>query len=370
MISKLLTGNTFIYCLLLTATSSFSWAKPDLSKLHLPAGFKISYFHKNTPGARSLTLGKGTVFVSTRRQGRVYALRDTNKDGIADKRYIIASGLNMPNGIAFHNKDLYVAEVHQILRYKNIEQHLDAPPTPEIIYTKLNNKRHHGWRYIGINPAGHLVISIGVPCNICKPNNTALIKQIDLKTLKTTILARGVRNSVGFDWHPVSKQLWFTDNGRDLMGDTIPADELNRVVNPGQHFGFPACHGGTVLDPLYGKKGDCKQYSKPAWKFDAHVAPLGMRFYTGKMFPKIYYRQLFVAQHGSWNRSNKVGYQIMLVTLGSQFKRVRSATPFITGWLKNERSTGRPVDLLVMRDGSLLISDDKAGVVYRVSYVK
>lgn len=349
---------------------SFLWAKPDLNDLHLPSGFKISYFHKNTPGARSLTLGKSTIFVSTRSEGRIYALRDTNNDGIADKRYVIARNLNMPNGIAFHNKDLYVAEVHRIIRYKNIEQQLDTPPAPEIIYNKLNNKRHHGWRYIGISPTGHLVISIGAPCNVCIPDKTALIKQINLKTLKTTVLARGVRNSVGFDWHPMTKQLWFTDNGRDLMGDTIPADELNRIIKPGQHFGFPVCHGGTVLDPRYGKKGNCKHYVKPAWGFKAHVAPLGMRFYTGQMFPKKYHQQLFVAQHGSWNRSNKVGYQVMLVTLGVQFKHVKSAVPFVTGWLNNERSSGRPVDLLVMHDGSLLISDDKAGVIYRIIYSK
>lgn len=359
----------FLILLLIGQPIIVSGAKPDLNDLTLPSGFTISWFHKGIKGARSLALGKqGTVFVSTRRRsGKIYALRDTNNDGIADQRFIIARGLNVPNGIAFYNNDLYVAEIHQIVRYPNIESRLNTPPEPIVVYDKLNNKRHHGWRYIAIKK-GKLVIAVGAPCNVCSVDNTAEIRQINLSTLKTVALAQGVRNSVGFDWHPLTGQLWFTDNGRDFMGDTIPADELNVVTKNGQHFGFPICHGGTVLDPVFGKNKHCKNYTKPAWRFTAHAAPLGMRFYSGTMFPKKYQQQLFVAQHGSWNRSNKVGYNIMLLRLDKHHRTIISATPFITGWLKNEASTGRPVDLLVMPDGSILISDDKAGALYRVRY--
>ncbi len=342
---------------------------PDLKTLKLPPGFVISIYHDNIPGARSLTLGShGTVFVSTRSEGKIYALRDTTKDGTANKIYVIASDLNVPNGIAFYKNNLYVAETNRIIRYPNIENRLSKPSNAIVVYTKLNSKRHHGWRYIAIDKKGSLTISIGAPCNVCTANNTAMIKKINLKTLKTKILARGVRNSVGFDWHPLTGKLWFTDNGRDLMGDDIPPDELNLVTKIGQHFGFPVCHGGNILDPIFGKNKNCNNYQKPAWRFRAHVAPLGIRFYTGTMFPKNYRQQLFVAQHGSWNRSKKVGYRIMLLQLDRRHKTVKSAIPFVSGWLKNEKSSGRPVDLLVMPDGSLLISDDKAGVVYRIIY--
>lgn len=358
-----------VICLLAMAATV---ARPaDMPKLNLPAGFSIEVFADGLDDARSLRLGdRGTVFVSSRREGAIYALRD-------GRRYVIAKGLNMPNGIAFREGALYVAEVDRILRYDGIEQALARPPIPQVLRADLPDKSHHGWRYIGFGPDGKLYVAIGAPCNVCVGERYdkvefASITRMNPDGTQWEVVARGVRNSVGFDWHPLTQELWFTDNGRDMLGDDLPACELNRVQQTGQHFGFPYCHQGDSLDPEFGKGKRCADYAAPAAKLGAHVAPLGMRFYTGKMFPASYRNQILVAKHGSWNRSRKSGYSVNLLRLDEQGQVIGEET-FIDGWLTpgffgQERVSGRPVDLLVMPDGSLLVSDDHAGRIYRVTY--
>ena len=338
-----------------------------LHLLKLPAGFSISLFASNVPDARSLALSPaGTVFVATRSAGLIYALQDHNHDGVAERRYVIASNLDMPNGIAFHHGDLYVAERSRIIRYANIEAHLQQPTTPQVIYDKLPTERHHGWRYLAIGPDDRLYVSVGAPCNVCDEAGYAEIKRLDLDGRNIETYARGIRNSVGFTWQPLTKQLWFTDNGRDNLGDDQPADELNVVTHMGQHFGFPYCHGGDLLDPVYGRGKSCQDYVAPVQKLGAHVASLGLRFYTGQQFPKRYRQNIFIAEHGSWNRSRKIGYRISLVRLAQQ--KAISYTTFVSGWLQGEQAWGRPVDVQVDHAGALLVSDDLAGVIYRIVY--
>jgi len=341
-----------------------------LEKLQLPAGFSISIYADNVPNARSLVLGdSGVVYVGTRQQGSVYAIEDADDDGYAETRYVIASNLYMPNGVAYKEGDLYVAETHRIIRFNNIAQHLSQPPTPQVVYDQLPSDKYHGWKYLAFGRDNRLYTTVGVPCNICLPEQDIYSSLLRLNTDGSgfEILARGIRNSVGFDWHPVSYQLFFTDNGRDHLGDDLPADELNKWVQKGQHFGYPFCHGGDVLDPELAADKTCAQFTAPEWKFKAHLAPLGIRFYTGDQFPGEYKNQLFVAQHGSWNRSKPHGYRIVLV----EFKNNKPVAErvFIDGWLLPDgKAWGRPTDMLQMRDGSLLIADDTLGVVYRVVY--
>lgn len=338
-----------------------------LQQISLPAKFNITLYADNVPNARSLALSSsGTVFVGTRRAGKVYALQDRDGDGRAERRFIIASGLNMPNGVAVHNGALYVAEVNRILRFDQIESRLENPPKPVIISTDFPTDQHHGWKFIRIGPDGKLYVPIGAPCNVCMEYGYGVITRLNLDGSEHEIFAEGVRNTVGFDWHPGSKELWFTDNGRDHMGDDQPPDELNRASREGRHFGFPYCHGSDVLDPEFGLGHRCSEYTPPVQRLGAHVASLGMRFYTGKMFPKDYRHQVFIAEHGSWNRTTKVGYRISLVSLRGN--KAVSYTPFATGWLQNESAWGRPVDIEIMADGSLLVSDDMAGVIYRITY--
>jgi len=305
----------------------------------------------------------GIVFVGTRTQGAVYAIVDRDGDHRADRVVTIASGLEMPNGVAFRDGALYVAEVGRILRYDEIEGRLDDPPDPVVVTDRFPTDRAHGWKFIAFGPDGRLYVPIGAPCNVCdKGDPYASITRIDPDGSNFEIVARGVRNSVGFDWHPETGNLWFTDNGRDWLGDDAPDDELDHVTEPGQHFGFPYCHGGNLLDPEFGKGKRCADYAAPAAKLGAHVAALGMRFYHGTAFPSEYRDKVFVAEHGSWNRSKKAGYRIVTVdpTTGSW-------KPFVEGWLVGEKAWGRPVDVLVMPDGALLVSDDTAGAIYRVS---
>jgi glucose/arabinose dehydrogenase len=339
-----------------------------LEKIALPDGFEIELYVGGVPDARQMAIGdKGTLFVGTRKAGRVYAVRDTNGDRRPDKVEVIAKGLFMPSGIAFKDGALYVAEVDRILRYDGIEASLPDTGEPRVVFDALPNRRRHGWRHIAFGPDGRLAISVGVPCNVCNPPPPfGTIISVDLETGKRRVLARGVRNSVGFDWHPVTRELWFTDNGRDLLGDDVPDDELNRVTKPGQHFGFPYFHGVDMPDPVFGRRKDPDDYRRPAAGLGAHVAALGMHFYRGKMFPSAYKNALFVAEHGSWNRSKKVGYRVNVITLEGD--RVVSDRPFATGWLQGEKQWGRPVALLELEDGSLLVSDDYAGVIYRISY--
>lgn len=344
------------------------YAAPPVSQLTLPPGFQLSIYSDQVPSARELALGDdGTVFVGSMRAGKVYALTDSDHDGRADKVRVLASGLRMPVGVAFHDGDLYISAVSQILVLRNIEQHLDAPPKPEVVTDKLPAERHHGWKFIAFGPDGKLYVPVGAPCNICDPGpRYAKLLRMNADGSDWQDVAHGIRNTVGFDWQPGSGKLWFTDNGRDMMGDDVPGDELNRIDRIGQHFGYPYCHQGDIPDPKFGKGHPCSDYTAPALVLDAHVAALGMRFYTGKMFPARYQGDIFVAEHGSWNRSRKSGYRVMAVHVRGD--RVVEATPFITGFEQDETAWGRPVDVQPLPDGSLLVSDDLAGAVYRVVY--
>lgn len=337
-----------------------------LELIQLPPGFTLSLYTDKVPNARSMSLSPGgTLFVGSR-HGKVYAVSDSDHDGRGDTVYTLAKGLNSPNGVAFYAGSLYVAEIDRILRFDMIEGRLKNPPSPVVVSRDFPSDKHHGWKFIRVGPDNKLYVPIGAPCNVCLEYGYAVITRLNLDGSQHEIYAEGVRNSVGFDWHPDTKQLWFTDNGRDRLGDDIPADELNRVDHEGQHFGFPYCHGGDVLDPEFGLGHKCKEYVAPVQKLGPHVASLGMRFYTGKMFPAFYRKQVFIAEHGSWNRSEKIGYRISLVKLKDN--KAVSYEPFAFGWLQGQAAWGRPVDIEQMADGSLLVSDDKAGAIYRISY--
>lgn len=338
-----------------------------LQELKLPPGFSIDIYAQ-VPDARQMALGdKGIVFVGTA-SGKVYAVLPNAKQTQAQQVITIASGLHTPNGVAYRNGALYVAETNRILRYDNIEQHLSNPPNPVVVTDQLPNKSWHGRRYIKFAPDGWLYVGIGMPCNVCLQSDprfgTLVRMQPDGKELQ--IYAKGIRNTVGFDWDPITKHLWFTENGRDLMGDNIPPDELDYAPSSGLDFGFPYYYGDAIPDPTYGKMHSPKDFTPPVLNLPAHVAVLGMTFYTGKMFPEKYHNQIFIAEHGSWNRSQKIGYQVIWV----EVKNNKSLAwhPFITGWLQGQNAWGRPVDVLVMPDGALLVSDDEAGILYRVSY--
>lgn len=344
--------------------------KLPLEKIRMPGGFSIEVYAE-VDNARSLALSpSGTLFVSNRNGDKVYAVRDEDGDNKADKKWIIASGLNMPNGVAFKDGDLYVAEVNRVWRYPDIENNLAKPPKPVLVTDAYPDKTHHGWKYIAFGPDGKLYIPVGAPCNICESEEIfATITRINPDGSGREIVARGVRNTVGFTWHPVTKQLWFTDNGRDMMGDDLPPCELNYAPREGLHFGYPYCHGGTVKDPEFGHKRPCKDFVPPVQNLGPHVAPLGLKFYTGNMFPEMYRNQIFIAEHGSWNRSKKIGYRVTLVKVDNN-NRSLGYEVFADGWLDDatQRVWGRPVDVLVMPDGSMLVSDDHANVVYRITY--
>jgi glucose/arabinose dehydrogenase len=340
-----------------------------LKKVTLPPGFKIQVYAEKVPNARSMTLSpSGTLFVGTRKKGNVYAVIDNDQDQKADEVVTIASDLNMPNGVAFRDGHLYVAEVNRILRFNNIEQNLQRPPQPVVIFGGYPSDRHHGWKFIRFGPDGKLYVPVGAPCNICESQDRiyASLTRLNSDGQNLEIFAHGIRNTVGFDWHPVTQELWFTDNGRDWLGDDLPPDELNRAAIPGLHFGYPYCHGRNIADPEFGQKRVCAEFTPPAIELGPHVAALGMRFYTGRMFPAEYRHQIFIAEHGSWNRSKKIGYRISVVTLDSN--RAISYKPFAQGWKIEEGYWGRPVDLLVMPDGALLVSDDYRGAIYRIAF--
>jgi glucose/arabinose dehydrogenase len=342
--------------------------KLPTAKLKVPKGFKIEVYASGIPNARTLRMGdKGTIFVSNRVLDKVYAI--TDKAGKREVK-VIASGMDRPNGLAFHNGALYVAEGTKISRFDKIEDNLDNPPKPVIVYSDLPNHASHGWRYIGIGPDNKLYINVGAPCNICEPPaGNAQIRRLNLDGSGAEIYARGVRNSVGFDWHPVTKELYFTEHGRDWLSEDLPEDELNRVTKIGQHFGFPYCHQGNFTDREMGWGRSCDEFEKPVALMGPHSAVLGMRFYTGSAFPKEYKNAIFMARHGSWNRTKKVGGDVVVVKLNKDGS-VKSWAPFLTGFLENNQYSGRPVDVLVMPDGSLLVSDDYAGAVWRISYGK
>ncbi|MCK9638178.1 MAG: PQQ-dependent sugar dehydrogenase [Methylobacter tundripaludum] len=341
-----------------------------IKQLHAPAGFTLSIFADNLPNARSLALGdNGVVFVGTGSEGAVYAVQDSNNDGVADKRYVIASHLYMPNGVAYKDGSLYVAEINRIIRFDHITQQLTNPPKPTVVYDQFPSERHHGWKYLRFGPDHKLYTSVGAPCNICEPEKAIFSSLVRLNADGSgfEILAKGIRSSVGFDWQPETDTLFFTDNGRDYLGDDLPPDELNQWTASGEHFGFPYCHGGYIPDPELGADKKCRQFTAPAWKFKAHIAPLGLRFYRGEQFPSEFKHQLFVAEHGSWNRSEPQGYRVASIKF-KQGKPV-SEQVFIDGWLtKDSNVLGRPVDILEIQDGSLLISDDALGVIYKIDY--
>jgi glucose/arabinose dehydrogenase len=340
-----------------------------LERVKLPPGFEISIYASGVKDARSLTLGpNGIVFVGSRSAGNVYALVDRNQDGKADEVITLARGLKSPNGVAFRDGALYVAEISRVLRFDAIEQRLTSSSQPVVANDKFPTDGHHGWKFIGFGPDGLLYVPVGAPCNICQrdPDRYAVIMRLRPDGTGLETFARGVRNTVGFDWHPTTKELWFTDNGRDWLGDDSPPDELNRAPRPGMHFGFPYCHGGNIPDPEFGSKRRCTEFTAPVQNLGPHVAALGMRFYTGTMFPEAYRQQIFIAEHGSWNRATPIGYRVMLVRLDND--RAVSYEPFAEGWLHEGRAWGRPVDVLVMPDGALLVSDDRADVIYRIAY--
>lgn len=344
-----------------------------LDKIKLPEGFKIEVYAEDVTNARSMELSpNGTLFVGTRDKGSVYALKDTDGDFKIDKKYTLATGLKMPNGVAFRDGDLYVAEVSRIIKFENIEANLENPPAPVVVYDKYPTDTHHGWKFIDFGPDGKLYVPVGAPCNICEPAEIyASITRINPDGTGLEIVQHGIRNTVGFTWHPETKALWFTDNGRDWLGDDKPACELNYAPRENMHFGYPYCHQGDLPDPEFGGKRDCSEFTAPAQKLGPHTAPLGVEFYTGSMFPAEYKNQILIAEHGSWNRSKKIGYRVMLVTLDENFNAT-SYKPFAEGWLNESEDDvwGRPVDLEFLPDGSMLVSDDYADAIYRIYYEK
>jgi glucose/arabinose dehydrogenase len=339
-----------------------------VDKLKAPPGFTVSVYASGAPNARSMTFGKnGTLFVGSRFPGNVYAIVD--KGDHRDVK-VIAKGLYRSNGVAYKNGTLYVAELSRIIKYENIEANLDNPPAYKVVFDNLPKDEAHGWKFMTLGPDGWLYFQIGSPGNIVMPPYThATINRVNPDTGVLEVVARGVRNSVGMDFHPVNHQLWFTNNGRDWVGDDLPNDTLHHVTKANMNFGFPFCHQGDLLDDEFGKGRTCDEFDKPTLKLGPHVASLGMRFYTGKQFPAEYRNNIFIAEHGSWNRTKKVGYNVSRVVLDAKGNVVKYE-PFVTGWLQGEEFWGRPADVQVAPDGSLLISDDVAGAIFKVSYKK
>lgn len=342
---------------------------PRTEDLSLPPGFHIAVYAENVTNARGMALGPdGTVYVGSREAGMVHALRDLDRDGRADTMYTIAKGLNMPVGVAMHKGDLFISSVDRIVKLEDIGAQLGDPPAPLTVCTCFPDKEHHGWKYIAFGPDGKLYVPVGAPCNNCLSEDSmfATITRMDPDGSNVEIVARGVRNSVGFDWDPRDSSLWFTDNGRDMLGDDIPNDELDHVTVLGSHFGYPFCHQGDILDPEYGQGKDCADYQAPAALLGPHVAALGMTFYRGKMFPEKYRNAIFIAEHGSWNRSSPLGYRVAVAW--PQPDGSATTEVFAQGWLKGNAAWGRPVALLELADGSLLLSDDSADLIYRITY--
>jgi len=357
----------------ITVTGKMAKELP-VDKLKVPPGFKVEVWAEGVPAARSLALGdKGTVFVGNRQAPNVYAVVD--RGGKREVKLLL-KGLDSPNGVAFSKGTLYVAERNRITRYDGVENSLDSPPAGKVVIDNLdpNKAPGHFWKFLAMGPDRKLYFNIGAPGNIVMPSyQEASIMRVDPDKGTLENVAYGVRNSVGFDFHPQTKQLWFTNHGRDWLGDESPNDTLHVVTRKGQHFGYPYCHQGDTLDPEFGKNRSCSEFSPPTLKLGAHIAPIGMRFYTGKMFPAEYQNNIFIARRGSWNRTIKQGYDVFRVKLNENGK-ILKAEPFLTGFLVDEKADppmwGRPNDVMVMRDGSLLVSDDQNGIIYRVSYGK
>jgi glucose/arabinose dehydrogenase len=347
-------------------------AAPPIEKLQAPPGCRVELLTDAVPGARQMALGRhdgaqGIVYVGSTRD-KVYAVQ-FGAAGAATGVRTVASGLALPSGVAYRDGALYIGALSRVLRLDGVDDRLAAPPAPVVVSDRFPDDRHHGRRFIAFGPDGKLYVPVGAPCNVCLPDDRhGVIQRMNADgsgAIET--VARGVRNSVGFDWNPADGTLWFTDNGRDMLGDDLPADELDRVTRTGEHFGFPFCHQGDTPDPEFGARRPCSDFTPPVAKLGAHVAALGMRFYTGTQFPAAYRNQIFVAEHGSWNRSRKSGYRVVVVTLDGKGKAVDDRV-FAEGWLQGESAWGRPVDVLVAPDGSLLVSDDGAGAIYRIRY--
>lgn len=357
---------TMLACLLLPFTVNA--AEPPIEKLKLPPGFKAEVYAYPVPNARQLAHGpNGVVFVGNSGGDSVYALVPNSKTKKPDV-VKIGSGLSSPHGVAFRGRDLYVGEIPRVVVYRNIIKDFKKPPKPEQFGPPFPDKSHHGMKTINFGPDGWLYIPVGAPCNICDddPSMFAAMHKISPDGKNRELVAQGIRNTVGFDWEPATKTLWFTDNGRDWLGDDIPPDELNKVTKPKEHFGFPYCHGGTIKDPKFDSK-DCSEFTPPQHNFSAHVASLGMRFIRHAKSPLLK-NSILVAQHGSWNRSTPSGYQIVRVQLENG--KPTKEEPFITGFLEGKSAWGRPVDILEGEDGSLFISDDSAGAVYKITYTE
>ena len=350
-------------------------AQVQLDRIKLPPGFSIELFAR-VDNARQMALGRsdangGIVFVGSMRAGKVHAVR-FDAAYKASAVTTVASGLQLPVGVAYRDGALYVSAVSRILRYDNIEQRLEQPPAPVVVTDRLPTETHHGWKFIAFGPDGKLYVPVGAPCNICEPDpqRYANILRMNPDGSNVETFARGVRNTVGFDWQPHSGELWFTDNGRDMLGDGLPPDELNHAPRAGMHFGYPYCHGGDLPDPEFGAKRGCADFTAPAQKLGPHVASLGMRFYTGAMFPPAYRNQVFIAEHGSWNRHKYTGGRIVRVVADANGKNAKQEV-FASGWINGDQSyTGRPADILLAPDGSILVADDWAGAIYRISYAK
>lgn len=342
--------------------------KLPLVKLKLPPGFNIEVYAAGMANARSMREGdKGTVFVGSRLVDKVYAV--INKDGKRQVK-VLASGLYRPNGLAFKDGTLYIAELSKISKIEKVEDNLDNPPKPTMIYDNLPKDEAHGWKFIGIGPDNKLYVPVGQPGNnVLHDEAHGQIRRMNLDGTGAEVYVKGVRNTVGFDWNPTTKQMYFTDNGRDWMSEAVPEDELNRVTKAGEDFGAPYCLQGNILDPEFGWGKSCADYTAPVGLLGAHTASLGMRFYTGKMFPAAYKDAIFIARHGSWNKSQKLGGDIVVAKLNKD-GTVKSVEPFLTGFIENNNYLGRPVDVLQLKDGSLLVSDDWNGAIYRITYGK
>jgi glucose/arabinose dehydrogenase len=347
-----------------------------VERLRVPPGFRIEVLTDAVPNARAMTLGRyadgrGVLYVGSSQAGRVYAVELGGERAGAVRTLV--SGLQRPAGVAWRGGRLYVSALSRILRFDGIDDRLADPPAPVVVTDRLPSESHHGAKYIGFGPDGKLYLAVGAPCNVCRTDaQHGVLQRMDADGGPLETVAKGVRNSVGFDWDPVDRALWFTDNGRDMLGDDVPSDELDRVAQVGQDFGFPYCHQGDIADPEFGAERPCSAFVAPMAKLGAHVAALGMRFYRGTQFPEAYRRSIFIAEHGSWNRSRKVGYRVVRVMLDAQ-GRVEGQEPFVEGWLQldgagRESVWGRPADVLPLPDGSLLVSDDTAGAIYRVVY--
>jgi glucose/arabinose dehydrogenase len=340
-----------------------------IKKIQLPPGFKIEVWAPGVLAARQMAWGdKGTLFVGSFGLGNVYAI--TEKDGKREVKTVL-KGLNMPTGIAFENGALYVAAVNRIIRYDNAEANLDHLGEGTVVYDDMPSYAAHGWKYLAPDKDGWFYVPLGPPFNIgIPPTSNSQIRRVDPKTGNAEIVALGVRNSVGGDVDPRSGRYWFTENARDWLGDDIPSDKLNMISRLGEHFGYPYCHEGDIPDPKFAMGHKCSEFTPPVYKLGAHVAPLGMKFYTGDQFPAEYKNSILIAEHGSWNRHKYQGGRIVRITVDPDGKNAKQDV-FATGWIEGDQGyLGRPDDIILAKDGSILVADDWAGAIYRISYSK